>query len=66
MKEKCKKGYHDFVEIMTRPHSWDDSEEIVKWCQYCGCIKINIEMDGRFFGQTMKIRAPKILTDEKL
>ena len=66
MKEDCKKGNHDFIEIMKVGNEWDEitPDEIVKWCRYCGGI--NIEIDGRFVGQSMKFRLPKILTDEKL
>jgi hypothetical protein len=68
MKEDCKKGNHDFIEIMRIGNEWDETtpDKIVKWCRYCGGIKINIEMDGRVIGHSMKFRLPKILEDENL
>jgi len=64
MKDRCKFGNHEYVEMMSK-HHWDDSNEIVQWCKYCGCIKTAIEMDGKLF-HTTRIQVPQILIDEKL
>jgi hypothetical protein len=67
MKEDCKKGNHDLIVILRHRHSWDDSEQVAKWCKYCGAIVVDMEFDCRISpGWIMSMRLPKILTDEKL
>ncbi len=67
MKENCKKGNHNLIEIHSDRHSWDESEQVVRWCKYCGCIRVDLDYDGRSQqGRIMTIKFPQILTDEKL
>lgn len=55
MKENCKKDEHTFIEIMSN-HSWDDSEQVVKWCKYCGFVKVDLVYDNR--SQTLRSMKP--------
>lgn len=67
LKENCKKGNHDLIVIQSLPHAWDESEQVVKWCRYCGAVVIDLCLDGRTSpGRIMPMRFPQILTDEKL
>ena len=67
MKKDCKKGNHDLIKILSNKHSWDCSEKVVRWCKYCGCIRIDEDYDGRIKkGKIMKMKIPQILIDEKL
>lgn len=56
-------GKHDFVEV----HSWrgtmPGAEGVVRWCQCCGAVVIDSEVDGRVSpGAIMKLKAPKAAT----
>jgi hypothetical protein len=62
MKKQCKQGNHEYIEIMSK-HHWDDSNEIVQWCKYCGCLRTVIEMDGRICNPSYTICVPQILID---
>jgi hypothetical protein len=67
MKEDCKKGNHDLIIVLRHRHSWDESEQVVKWCRYCGCIRVDLEFDCRVSpGYIMPMKIPQILIDEKL
>ena len=67
MKEDCKKSNHDLIVILRHRCSWDDSEQVVRWCKYCGAIVADMELDCRTSpGWIMPMRLPQILTDEKL
>lgn len=45
--EHCLKGHHDWIGIMRKRHSWDESEEVVEWCKDCGTIITYTEVDNR-------------------
>jgi valyl-tRNA synthetase len=58
---KCQDGQHDFVEI-TR-HDWlNETEQVVRWCKYCGSIVVDLDIDNRTYpGYYMKIRNPEVI-----
>lgn len=67
MKENCKKGEHNLIEILSAKHSWDESEQVVRWCSYCGCVSVDLDYDDRTqSGRIMTMKAPQILIDENL
>ncbi len=58
---KCDGKNHSLIEIYRRRDP-DDIFDIVRWCEYCGAIVIDGEMDGRVKpGGIMKMRFPKNL-----
>jgi len=62
--ENCIKGDHNLVEIFSAKHPWDESYEIVRWCDNCGAVVTDVEYDGRVNpGGTMKMKSPKITKD---
>ena len=59
-KDNCNVGKHDLIEIAELPHSWDGSSQLVKWCQICGAVVVDLEIDGRVTpGHYMKMKFPK-------
>ena len=46
MRESCLKGKHHLVSIY-RAGFWDDSEEVIRWCDQCGAVVLDIDYDGR-------------------
>lgn len=59
----CKGGDHDLIAVFDS-QSWDYSQFVVRWCQNCGCVVVDIDMDGRTMpGGEMKMQAPKILRE---
>lgn len=63
MLEECYKGNHKFKVIYYHNSSYGE-EPTVRWCQVCGSVKIDIDMDNRIFSERiMKINSPKIAFD---
>lgn len=56
----CFNGQHDLIEIMQRPnHDAPDAVTVVRWCQQCGAIVVDVDVDGRTApGSAMKMRLP--------
>jgi hypothetical protein len=56
----CKKGDHDWHKILTSEGY--DTDRSVRWCSTCGCIVVDVEVDGRVWkpGGALSITAPKI------
>jgi len=52
-------GQHDLVEIF-RSHGPYDEDRVVRWCQECGAVVVDVEIDGRTApGCSMLMRFPK-------
>lgn len=61
MKDECKKGNHHLITILCNRHSWDESEEVARWCPDCGAIVVDLDYDGRTqSGRGMGMRLPMI------
>lgn len=58
---KCIDKEHKFIEILANNHSWDCSAQVVKWCENCGCVKLDLEWYTKV--RTERIRFPKILKE---
>ena len=56
----CRNGKHPFV-VIDRSGP-DMVEKVVRWCDICGAIAIDVDYDGRTQpGWIMPVRRPKIL-----
>lgn len=59
----CIDGQHDLIRILS--HSEVCSEAVVRWCQKCGAVVVDVDYDGRTnYGQVMPMRFPKWLTTD--
>jgi hypothetical protein len=55
---ECSHGKHDFIPAY-RSSVDCDAEEIVRWCQTCGSIVVDLDYDGRTFpGKIMRLKSP--------
>ena len=55
----CKGGDHDLVDIYKETKGI--AEHVVRWCENCGAIVIDIDFDGRTNpGGVMEMEFPKI------
>jgi len=55
----CPKGSHNLIDILRRSDSYGDHEDVVRWCDVCGAIVVDVDYDGRTnAGQVMKMRFP--------
>lgn len=57
----CTGGKHSLIEIF-RNANYDapDAKTVVRWCQVCGSIVIDVDVDGRTHpGRVMPMRFPK-------
>jgi len=62
-KDLCKQKGHDLIVISSRGNEME--ERVVRWCQYCGAIVIDLDSDGRVYpGRIMPMRFPAILNDQ--
>lgn len=61
----CDGHFHDLVDI-----SWSRSDiglNIVRWCETCGAIVVDKEVDGRLYpGNIQAMMFPKNLTRKKI
>jgi len=56
----CQCGRETLIEIIRKSHGWDDTEEVVRWCTYCGSVVCDVDYDGRVLaGKSMKMRKPE-------
>lgn len=52
----CFKGQHDFIEIYSVVSNYD-GDKIVRRCKKCGCIVVDVEVDGRLMEHEMKLKS---------
>lgn len=65
-KDKCNIRKHDLQTIYVSRHRWDESYEVVKWCEICGAVVIDVEYDNRVQpGEVMKMRFPSQVYPKK-
>jgi hypothetical protein len=58
---KCRNGKHELVDILSNSYSYG-THEVVRWCEECGAIVVDREVDGRVQpGNIMKMRIPNYL-----
>jgi len=61
MLDKCKKGEHRLETIFKSPGGPFGTLNVVRWCNICGSIVVDVDVDGRTApGQTMKMKSPAI------
>ncbi len=54
----CKYGIHTLIVIFASS-SWD-CNEVVRWCEKCGAVVVDIDVDGRSRpGGVMRMKFPK-------
>jgi hypothetical protein len=54
------RGHHKLITIMSRPID-EGIEESVRWCEHCGAVVIDTDVDGRNMpGDRMKMRFPQL------
>lgn len=57
----CKKGKHDLIMICSMPED-HISECVVRWCNVCGAVVVDIDHDGRTSpGRVVSMKFPEIL-----
>lgn len=55
----CEKGQHDLIVIYEANASFDE-EHVVRWCQKCGAVVVDVDYDGRTAaGAIMKMKFPQ-------
>lgn len=60
MNEQCLHGNHDWIVIYSSGE--DVEEEVVRWCQECGSIVVDLDYDERTNpGQIMKMKSPNYI-----
>ncbi len=58
----CKPGKHLLVKIYETAEDGCGSSHVVRWCEICGSIAVDVDVDGRTnAGQIMKMRRPQVL-----
>ena len=61
---ECNGKMHDFKEIYSGRASYEHVD-VVRWCQGCGAIVIDIDFDNRTNpGAVMPMRFPKVLNEK--
>lgn len=61
LSSECQKGKHKLVEINRGWHAMGGSEEVVRWCEVCGSVVVDVDYDNRTnAGQVMKMRGSTI------
>jgi hypothetical protein len=59
IEEECKKGKHSFQKISESGNDMEST--VVRWCEVCGSIVIDIDYDGRTKpGAVMGMLSPSI------
>lgn len=54
----CREGRHSLISIYTE-HG-DDNHAVVRWCEQCGAVVIDEDMDGRISpGKVMSMQFPE-------
>lgn len=55
----CKSGNHNLINILSHNTSLDT--RVVRWCQTCGAIVVDGELDGRVApGKYRKLQCPAL------
>jgi hypothetical protein len=62
--KSCFDGHHDLMVVASYGNDYD-GDRVVRWCQDCGSIVVDIESDGRLIANHVKMRAP-LITRESL
>lgn len=58
----CKDGKHTLKEITrSEVNSTLGEEEVVRWCEYCGAIVVDQEIDRRLMGNFTPMKFPEIV-----
>lgn len=58
----CKDGKHSWIDVYEDPSRSDMYHDVVRWCEYCGSLVIDVDYDGRTNpGAIAKIRNPEII-----
>jgi len=58
---ECEKGNHKLVEIYRSRHAMGGADDVVRWCEVCGSIVVDIDFDNRTNpGQVMKLKGSNI------
>jgi hypothetical protein len=62
---ECEKGNHKLVEIHRALHDpIGDVDAVVRWCEICGAIVIDVEFDNRTQpGRIMKMKGPTVTNE---
>jgi len=62
-----KTGEHNLKPIYNSQHDWDGTWEVVKWCQDCGAIVVDLEVDNITYpGRVAKMEYPEITKEAKI
>lgn len=65
MLETCKRGKHSFIKIQSTCIGQGE-ERVVRWCQYCGAIVVDLDVDGRTYpGYFAECLLPGLLRKRK-
>jgi hypothetical protein len=60
MNAECQVGNHKLIEIYRRPYSSVQQSTVVRWCEQCGVVTVDIDYDGRTNpGAVMRMIGPK-------
>ena len=55
----CENGLHNLIEIYRNGYC-DHENDVVRWCETCGAIVVDIDYDNRTHpGKIMKLKLPK-------
>lgn len=58
---ECKQGSHPFKIIASFENCWHESK-VVRWCQECGAVVVDLDYDGRIKpGYYKKLQYPNIV-----
>jgi hypothetical protein len=61
----CKNGEHNLIEILRVNNNAPDEETVVRWCQDCGAVVVDIDYDNRTFaGRITPMKFPKYLKEK--
>ena len=59
----CDKGLHDYVKIYEDEKLYDQTN-VVRWCQQCGAVVVDVICDNRTIpGRIKKLALPNIAKD---
>jgi len=61
--EVCRNGNHTLIEIKRYYIMGScEEEEVVRWCEFCGAIVIDLEIDNRTFpGHVREMSFPQLM-----
>jgi len=60
--ESCKAGDHSLITIRRIRCVVPGEEEVIRWCECCGSIVIDMDMDNRVYpGRIKPMKNPNIL-----